>query len=145
MRLWPSPREDRRGVWARGERAAARVMRRAGCRVIARNLRLGPGEIDLLCFDRRTGEFVVVEVKARIDRGDGRRPEDAITAAKKRKLVQLVRALQREDRVRGRPIRVDMVAVTFAPGRRWAVEVRRYERAVRDDAGVAPGSARARR
>lgn len=145
MRLWPSPREDRRGVWARGERAAARVMRSAGCRVIARNLRLGPGEIDLLCFDRRAGEFVVVEVKARIDRGDGRRPEDAITAAKKRKLVQLVRALQREDRVRGRPIRVDVVAVTFAPGRRRAVEVRRYERAVRDDTGVAPGSARARR
>ena len=108
---WWHPREDQRGVWVRGERAAARAMRRAGCRVIARNLKLGPGEIDLLCRDRKTGEFVVVEVKARIGRGDGRRPEDAITHAKRQKLLQLVRALQREERVRGRPIRVDVVAV----------------------------------
>ncbi len=135
MRFWPAPREDQRSVWKRGERAAARAMRRAGCRVIARNLVLGPGEIDLLCFDKRAQEFVVVEVKARIDHGDGRRPEDAITAAKKRKLVQLVRALQREERVRGRAIRVDVVAVVFAPGKRRAVSVTRYERAVRDETG----------
>lgn len=139
MRLWPAPREDQRSVWKRGERVAARAMRRAGCRVVARNLLLGPGEIDLLCFDRRAGEFVVVEVKARIDHGDGRRPEDAITAAKKKKLVQLVRALQREERVRGRAIRVDMVAVVFAPGKRRAVRVTRYERAVRDETGRGRG------
>lgn len=139
MRLWPAPREDQRSVWKRGERAAARAMRRAGCRVVARNLLLGPGEIDLLCFDRRAGEFVVVEVKARIDHGDGRRPEDAITAAKKKKLVQLVRALQREERVRGRAIRVDVVAVTFAPGKRRAVSVTRYERAVPDETGRGRG------
>lgn len=135
MRFWPETREDQRSVWKRGERAAARAMRRAGCRVIARNLVLGPGEIDLLCFDKRADEFVVVEVKARIDHGDGRRPEDAITAAKKKKLVQLVRALQREDRVRGRAIRVDVVAVVFAPGVRKSVSVTRYERAVRDETG----------
>lgn len=135
MRLWATPRDDLRGVWKRGERAAAKAMRRAGCRVIARNLVLGPGEIDLLCFDKRAEEFVVVEVKARIDHGDGRRPEDAITAAKKKKLVQLVRALQREERVRGRAIRVDVVAVVFAPGKRRAVSVTRYERAVRDETG----------
>lgn len=135
MRVWPGPREDQRGVWKRGERTAARAMRRAGCRVIARNLVLWPGEIDLLCFDTRAEEFVVVEVKARIDHGDGRRPEDAITAGKKNKLVQLVRALQREDRVRGRAIRVDVVAVVFAPGKRRAVSVTRYERAVRDETG----------
>jgi putative endonuclease len=139
MRLWPAAREDQRGVWKRGERAAARAMRRAGCRVIARNLVLGPGEIDLLCFDKRAEEFVVVEVKARIDHGDGRRPEDAITAAKKRKLVQLVRALQREERVRGRAIRVDVVAVVFAPGVRKAMSVTRYERAVRDETGRGRG------
>ena len=130
LAAWLRPRENQAGIWARGERAAARAMRRAGCRVIARNLRLGPGEIDLLCRDRRTGEFVLVEVKARIDRGDRRRPEDAITHAKRRKLLLLVRALQREERVRGEPIRIDVVAVEFAPGRRRPTAVRRYERAV---------------
>lgn len=133
LRAWLpriSPREDRAGVWKRGERVAAGVMRRAGCRVVARNLCLGPGEIDLLCRDRKTGEFVVVEVKARIARGRNYRPEDAITAAKRAKLVSLVRALQHEQRVRGAGIRVDVVAVEFEPGRRRPAAVRRHERAV---------------
>lgn len=130
-RLWPV-RDDRAGVWKRGERAAAKAMRRAGCRVIARNLVLGPGEIDILCQDRASGEFVVVEVKARIDRGGLRRPEGSITRAKQAKLVQLVRALQRDGRVRGKAIRIDVVAVDFAPGVRRAVDVRHYVRAVTD-------------
>lgn len=128
--LWPAPREDRHGVWVRGERAAARVMRRAGCRVLARNLRLAPGEIDLLCQDRRSGEFVVVEVKARLARTHATRPEETVTATKRRKLIQLVHALQREQRVRGKPVRIDVVAVEFHPGRRRAASVRHYERAV---------------
>lgn len=98
--------------------------------MVARNLCLGPGEIDLLCRDRKTGEFVVVEVKARIARGRNYRPEDAITAAKRAKLVSLVRALQHEQRVRGAGIRVDVVAVEFEPGRRRPAAVRRHERAV---------------
>lgn len=109
-------------------------MRRAGCRVIARNLRLSPGEIDLLCLDRRTGEYVVVEVKARVrDDQSGRRPEDSITAAKRSKLLQLCTALRKEGRVRDAGIRIDVVAVEFEAGSRRPAEVRRYERAVRGD------------
>jgi len=45
--VWgPKPKS----VWARGEQAAARYMRKQGCRVIARNLRLPIGEIDLSRF-----------------------------------------------------------------------------------------------
>lgn len=118
-------------MWRRGERAAAAVMRRKGCRVVRRNLTLSPGEIDLLCVDRRTGVFVLVEVKARLVRaGETRRPEDAITAAKRRKLLQLARTLLVEERVRGAGLRIDVVAVEFEPGVRRPSAVRHYERAV---------------
>ena len=139
-RAWPRPREDRAGVWKRGERAAAGAMRRAGCRVLARNLVLGPGEIDLLCEDRARGELVVVEVKARLGRAADARPEETVTAAKRRKLVQLVRALQRDPKAQGRPVRVDVVAVVYEPGRRRPVAVRRYERAVTARDGVRGGA-----
>ena len=134
-RSWLAGADTRDTIWKRGERAAARVMKRAGCRVLARNLRVGRGngigEIDLLCRDRRDGTFVIVEVKARRTSGDGaRRPEDAVTNAKKSKLLTLARALRREERVRGHGIRIDVVAVEFAPGRRRPAAVRHYERAV---------------
>ena len=34
------------------EDAAARLLERSGLRVVARNVRLRPGEIDLVCRDR---------------------------------------------------------------------------------------------
>lgn len=126
MMLWPAPREDRAGIWKRGERAAAGVMRRAGCRVVARNLRLREGEIDLLCQERRGGRFVLVEVKARLVTGDGFRPEDAVTHAKQTKLLTLARALMREERVRARGLRIDVVAVEFRSGERRPASVRHH-------------------
>lgn len=122
--------ESARGIWRRGERAAAWRMRRSGCRVIARNLRLGPGEIDLLCRHRRTGCYVLVEVKARIVSDGPWRPEDQLTAAKRRKLLQLAGALRREERVRRAGLRIDLVAVEFERGKRRPAAVRHYERAV---------------
>jgi len=128
-RLWRID-DSARGIWRRGERAAAWRMRRAGCGVIARNLRLGPGEIDLLCRHRRTGCYVLVEVKARIVSDGPWRPEDQLTAAKRRKLLQLARTLRREERVRRAGLRIDLVAVEFERGKRRPVAVRHYEDAV---------------
>ncbi|MFK7882628.1 MAG: YraN family protein [Phycisphaerales bacterium] len=120
-------------VWKRGEKAAERVMRRAGCRVIERNLRIPPGEIDLLCRERRSGQFVLVEVKARMADGSSRRPEDSITAAKKRKLLLLAKALMRDEEVRGSGIRIDVVAVEFVSGQWRPAATRHYERAISSD------------
>ncbi len=118
-RVGSRPGEDRDAVWRRG------------FRVIKRNLRLSPGEIDLLCRDRGSGRFVLVEVKARlVDPGSNRRPEDAITDAKRRKLLVLAKSLMRDDRVRDAGLRIDVIAVEFARGRHPPVAVRHYERAV---------------
>jgi len=122
-----------RSLGARGEDAAARLMRREGLRIVARNLDLGFGELDLVCEDRSSGALVVVEVKARlIDPRDPRssHPESNITGAKRAKLRALTDALRRDERWSGRPVRIDVVAVLFERGRRRPSEVRRYASAL---------------
>lgn len=105
-----------RKLGALGERAAARYLKRNKYRVVERNIRLGPGEIDLLCLapDRRT--VVVVEVKSRRTHNSSgaRVPEAGITHRKRQKLRLLSEILVRKRGWEGRPLRIDVVAVEFA-------------------------------
>ncbi len=130
------PRRRAPSLGRRGERAAAAYLRTQGYRVTGRNIRLAMGEIDLLAEtpDRRT--LVVVEVKSRIasDGDPARLPERAITAAKRRKLVSLARAIKRMRGNEGRPLRIDVVAVEFNAGAGGASEIRHYPNAI-DAAG----------
>ncbi|MCB9838956.1 MAG: YraN family protein [Phycisphaeraceae bacterium] len=136
---WPGRRPGRAVDGSRdpigpaGERVAARKLRRDGYRVIARNVRTGSGEVDLVCVapDRRT--IVFVEVKTRRVGGSGaapaRRPETSVGAHKQEKLRRLAREVARKRGWTGRPLRIDVVAVEW-PARGRPV-VRHTERAVR--------------
>ena len=114
---------------ARGERIALRYLRSRGMRLVARNLVLGAGEVDLLCRDR-TGVLVVVEVKTReVDaQASGPPPEASITAAKRKKLLILAADVARRSRVDARSVRIDVVAVELRSGARAVV--RHHVRAV---------------
>lgn len=115
----------------RGERVAAKHMRRVGCRVVARNLRTPGGEADLVCVDRGSGAVVLVEVKTRVQpEGGGVPATAAIDADKRRRLVATARALSRLPRFAGRPVRIDVVTVEYTGGR---VEVRHFVNAVGGD------------
>lgn len=127
---------------ARGERVAARRLRNAGYRVLARNVRLAGGEIDLLAVDPSGKVLVVVEVKSRrvlTDAGDARTPEAAITADKRQRLTRLAQAAAKHPSARSlgtRAVRIDVVAVDFDRTGRRALDVRHYPSAV----GVPAGS-----
>lgn len=119
-----------------GERAAGRFLRRAGYRVLGRNVRVRAGEADLVCEapDRRT--VVIVEVKSR-RRGAGSHPasesiapEASITAHKKRKLVAVTRSLVRLNRWEDRPVRIDVVAVEWPVRGRRRPTIRHFVGAV---------------
>jgi len=123
-----------RAVGARGEREAAKFLRRAGYRVKGRNLRLTAGEIDLLCAGPDGRTMVVVEVKSRVRTGVAGEsrvvPEAAITAHKRAKLAALTRSLRRANGWEDRPVRIDVVAVEMdAAGK--VLEVRHFVDAVR--------------
>ncbi|MBX6315747.1 MAG: YraN family protein [Isosphaeraceae bacterium] len=97
----------RRLLGDRGERAAARYLRRRGLRIITRGYRTPLGEIDLIARDGDT--LVFIEVKTR-RRGD---PTEAVTPEKQRRLtLAALHFLRRYDLLEGR-CRFDVVAVTW--------------------------------
>ncbi len=104
----------RRGLGARGERAAARRLRRTGYRILARNLRSKLGEIDILAEHRGTRTIAVVEVKT--TESDDPPPEEHVNAAKQRKLTQLAGHLVRRHGLEDRAVRFDVIGIVWPTG-----------------------------
>jgi|YNPBryunderm2012_1023409.scaffolds.fasta_scaffold01107_7 putative endonuclease len=103
------PARDPRRFTARlGELLAAAWLVLKGYRIAARNWRCAQGEIDLIA---RRGELLVfVEVKTRTSRAVGA-PEEAVTAAKRARLVRLAQVYLSRYRGPTPGCRFDVVAV----------------------------------
>ena len=116
----------------RGERAAAKFLRRLGMKIIERQHRSRLGEIDLVALDG--GQVVFVEVKTRTSDVAGR-PDEAVTHAKQKKLTRLALAyLKRRDWLGKRSARFDVVAVTW-PSNQKTPDIVHYKNAF-DPVGV---------
>lgn len=99
-----------------GERLAEHFARTRGWVILDRNWRGTRGELDLVARD---GEWLVIaEVKTRRGEGFGH-PLEAIDGRKRARLAALARewAAAHVDLARGRPLRVDAIAVTLGTGR----------------------------
>ncbi len=101
----PDPRR-RLGQW--GENVAAHHLEAGGLVLIERNWRRRGGEIDLVARDGET--FVFVEVKTRRGREFGA-PEEALTARKAQKLLELGQLYMAEHELDDVNWRIDLVAV----------------------------------
>lgn len=95
----------------RGEELAARRLEAAGLEIVARNVRLPAGEIDIVARDG--GELVVVEVKTRIG-DDETCPDQAVTPAKLSRLDRLGQQYADSIGQPEQPWRVDVVAIVLA-------------------------------
>ena len=94
------------GRW--GEQLAASHLESLGYKILERNWRCRRGEIDLVA---RAGEVLIfVEVKTRRGRDHGT-PEEALTTAKVRRLLELGQRYLLEHDLEDVDWRVDMVAV----------------------------------
>jgi putative endonuclease len=106
---------------ARGEKLAARYLRRRGFKILYRNFRgRRGGEIDLVCRERDT--LVFVEVKTRT-RGDFGRPLEAVGTQKQRRISLGALAWLR---LLGNPdifFRFDIVEVTIAEETKPRIEL----------------------
>jgi putative endonuclease len=96
----------------RGERAAARFLRKAGMRVILRGFRTTQGEIDLIVRD---GDILVfVEVKAR----RAGQPAEAVTPEKQRRITITALEFLKRHRLLEQQCRFDVVAIVWPDDRR---------------------------
>lgn len=88
---------SKRAVGKKGERLAARYLRRAGYRVVARNRHFGKNELDLIVKDKTY--LVFVEVKARTAdslEAFTARPAEAVDREKRARTVSAARAYLKE-------------------------------------------------
>lgn len=103
------------GAW--GEQVAAAYLESRGFSVLERNFRSREGEIDIVARD---GDCLVfVEVRTRSGSGFGS-PEESVTAAKKRKLVEVAQAYLQSRPGLPPSWRIDVVAVELGPRGRLA-------------------------
>jgi len=102
-----------------GEKAAARFLRKAGYRILARNWRCPAGEIDLIAREGDTLVFVEVKTRRRDDAAD---PEINVTSFKRRQLTKAARYYLSRQRVSDPPSRFDVVAVVLPESGRAMIE-----------------------
>ncbi len=105
----------RRWFGSRSERAAARFLRRRGFRILARNVNLPAGELDLVALDGRT--LVFVEVRS-TEGNDADRPAASVDLAKQRKLTAAALAFLSKHRLLDHPARFDVVAIAWPANQR---------------------------
>ncbi len=110
----------------RGERYAARYLKKQGLRIVARNYRNQFGEIDLIAVDG--DQVVFVEVKTRKSNKFGE-PVEAVGYAKQKKLTQLAMVYLKRHKLLDRPARFDVVGILWPEGAKKPEDVRHYRNA----------------
>jgi len=103
---------------AEGEARAAEHLRRRGYRIVARNVRAGGVEIDLIV--RRGPLIVFVEVKTRRSQSLGP-PEQAVDARKRARLVRGAAAWLHDHARSTRRARFDVIVCEPDPNGEWRV------------------------
>lgn len=100
---------DRKKLGASGEELAAQFLMRQGYRILARNLKLRYGEVDVLALDGLT--LVIVEVKTKASRQYGL-PAEMVTPTKQRKLRLLAQIVASQYNMVN--YRIDVVAIDWS-------------------------------
>ena len=106
LRAWRQPLS----LGQRGEREAARFLRKLRYTIVARGQRDYLGEIDLIAVDGRT--IVFVEVKTRAGDSTGH-PADAVDPRKQQRLTRLATSYLKRHDLLDCATRFDVVAVTW--------------------------------
>ncbi len=106
-------------IGVRGERIAARWLKRRGFTILFKNYTCPVGEIDLIA---REGDSVVfVEVKTRLS-NESADPEVNVTRHKRRQIVRCARYFNQTHQAGDLPSRFDVVAVVIPESGEPSVE-----------------------
>ena len=100
---------------AKGEKRAAKFLKRKGYKIIQRNYSCKLGEIDIIA--RQNNTTIFAEVKTRQTEEFGA-PQYSINAAKRNHISKVALCYIKEKRLMGQSCRFDVIAVTFPSGSR---------------------------
>ena len=117
--------KDRKLLGRWGEKRCERFLKRKGFTTIARNFTCKLGEIDLVVNDS-DGTIVFVEVRTKTDESFTE-AHRTVTPKKRARLVRTAQYFMKTYKVKGRPLRFDVVAVVL--GRKGRPQIRHYENA----------------
>ncbi len=114
----------------RGERYAAKVLRRKGFRILLRGKRNRFGELDIIAVDERDDRrtLVFVEVKTRHNTRGGS-PAEAVTPVKQRRLSRSAMAFLKTHDMLDHPARFDVVSIIWPRESKKPSEVKHIENA----------------
>ena len=116
--MWPF--RPAKSLGQRGENLAARMLKRKGLKILAKNYRCPSGEIDIIALDRtgarKSGRetIVFVEVKTRSD-DTYNTPESAVDGRKKRRIRKAARYYLSHYPTEQYAVRYDIVAIVAPP------------------------------
>ncbi|HEY3128058.1 MAG TPA: YraN family protein [Acidobacteriota bacterium] len=102
-----------------GETVALQYLLAKGYDVVARNFRIGNGELDIISYHGES--LVFIEVKTR-SRQDAFAPQVAVTLQKEEQIVRLANAFCHRYGLEEIPMRFDVVAITIDQGSAPKVE-----------------------
>ncbi|MFW6188909.1 MAG: YraN family protein [Planctomycetota bacterium] len=117
LRPDPDAATDRAGVGRRGEREAARYLKRRRWKILERNFSTRRGEIDLIAT--RGGVVAFVEVRSQT-KPIRIQPEATVTRGKQRRIIRAAQAYCARKKLgqEGMALRFDVLTVRFAEGAR---------------------------
>ena len=112
LRWPPRPRNHKLLLGRRGERAAARYLRRHRHRILVRNYRCVAGEIDLICSHDDTIVFVEVKTRSSDATED---PGESLRKTQRRRIENAASYFLMQQSAQDRPCRFDVVTVVWPP------------------------------
>jgi putative endonuclease len=97
----------------RSERAAAKYLRNLGYRIVAANVTVAHGELDLIAIDGTT--IVIIEVRSTAT-DDPARPAASVDFVKQKKLTQAALRYLQAKGLLGANVRFDVLAIAWPEG-----------------------------
>lgn len=110
LRSWWSKVRQPPSLGQRGERMAARFLKRLGYVIVARGERDRIGELDLVAVDGQTVVFVEVKTRTSHDAGP---PAESVNVEKQRRLTRVALAYLKRHDLLEYSARFDVVAITW--------------------------------
>ena len=107
--------DSRKELGAKGEKLAARFLRRKGYKIVQRNYRCKLGEVDIVAEQDKTLVFVEVRTKQTEKFGP---PQSSVTSTKRRHISRVALFYIKEKGLVEQSCRFDVIAITFPSGSR---------------------------